>query len=228
MVLLKHNKLLPACLACLLLSLFLVPARAQDPLPSPAPGISPAKQTLVREMLDLASSKKTIEAMFKAQTDPMDRDLPETIWKALAGMKELQSLTSEEREEVHLKVVSGSLHPGRKMFEALQQKIDFNKLIEDISFPLYDKYFTESELRDLLVFYKSPTGKKVIEVMPNLLAESMTQTATAIMPRVTEIMTQIYEEETGRMEKEIQAIVKTREKPAKPTGRRNPQKRPKP
>jgi hypothetical protein len=220
----KYNKLLRACLAGLLLSLSIVSVRAQTPPASTAQTISPEKQALIRELLELTSSKKTIDAMFKAQADQVDKELPQLIWQAVSGMKELKSLTPEQREEVRLKVLSSSLGPGRRMYELVQAKIDFHKLIEDISLPLHDKYFTESELRDLVTFYKSPTGRKVVEVMPNLLTESVSQSVAAIMPKFTEITIQIQEEETQRMEKEIQASVKTKEKSTKPRGRTAPRR----
>jgi hypothetical protein len=219
-----YQNLLRAGLACLLLSFSINSVRAQDPPTSPTQIISPEKQALIKELLELASSKKTIDAMLKAQAEQMDKQLPDISWQAVADMKELKSLTPEQREELRLKVVSNSLRSGRRVYELIQEKIDFNKLIEDVSLPLYDKYLTESELRDLVVFYKSPTGKKVIEVMPNLVAESMTRTAEVILPRFTEIMRQIQQEETQRMEKEIRADVKNKQKSAKPASR-TPRKR---
>ena len=36
---------------------------------------------------------------------------------------------------------------------------------------LYEKHFTETEIDELIAFYRSPTGKKTIEVMPALLQE---------------------------------------------------------
>lgn len=220
-----YNRLLPAFLACLLFSLSIISVRAQDPPGNATPSISSEKQALIRELLELTSSQKTIDAMFKAQADQVDKELPQLVWQAVSGMQELKSLTPAQREELRLKVLSSPLGPGKRMYELIQAKIDFHKLIEDISFPLYDKYFTDSELRDLVSFYKSPTGKKVIEVMPNLLTETINQTASAVLPRMTEIMTQIQKEETVRMEKEIQITVKTEEKPPKPTGR-TPRRRP--
>ena len=220
-----HNKLLPACLACLLLSFFVVSVRAQDPPASATPSISPEKQALIRELLELTSSQKTIDAMFKAQADQVDKELPQLVWQAVSGMPELKSLTPAQREEVRLKVLSSPLGPGKRMYELIQAKIDFHKLIEDISLPLHDKYFTESELRDLVAFYKSPTGKRVIEVMPNLLTATMNQTAEAILPRMIAITTQIQKEETERMEKEIQITVKTEQNPPKSPGR-TPRRRP--
>ena len=219
MSVINHEKLLQAVsLVCLVVALFSISARAQNPPASTTQTISPEKQALIRELLDLTSSKKTIDALFKAQGDQMDKELPQIIWQAVSGMKELQSLTPEQREEVRLKVLSSSF-PGRRMYELLQSKLNFHKLIEDISMPLHDKYFSEGELTDLVAFYKTATGKKVIEVMPVLVAESMTRAVEAVMPKVAELMAQIQEEETQRMTKELQATVKTNEKPAKPRPR---------
>ena len=39
---------------------------------------------------------------------------------------------------------------------------------------LYASHFTEQELKDALVFYKSPLGKKLIEEEPKILDQSMT------------------------------------------------------
>lgn len=220
------ERTLRAFLACLLLSLSMVSVCAQQPSSSSTANISPEKQALIRELLELVDSKKTLDAMFKAQAEQMDKDMPEVIWQAVSGMKEIKSLSPAQREELRLKVVSSSIRSGRRMYELLQEKVDFNKLIEDISLPLYDKYFTEGELRDIVVFNKSPTGRKVIQAMPILVTESMKRTADTVVPRVIEIMAQMQQEETERIEKEIQATVKIKEEPAKPA-RRTPQRRPK-
>ncbi|MFV5693292.1 DUF2059 domain-containing protein [Flavobacterium sp. LT1R49] len=39
--------------------------------------------------------------------------------------------------------------------------------------PIYDKYYTESEIMQLTEFYQSSLGKKVISTMPLVLQESM-------------------------------------------------------
>lgn len=216
-----NKRLLRACLAALLFSLSVIGVRAQDLPTTATPSISPEKQALIRELLELTSSKKTIDALFKAQAEQMDKELPETTWQAVSGMSELKSLTPEQREEIRLKVNSSARRSGRRMYELIQEKIDFSKLIEDIFVPLHDKYFTEGELRDLVAFYRSPTGKKVIEVMPNLITTAMQQTIDAIMPKVMEIVTQIQNEETEQMEKEIRATVKANpSKPATPIPRK--------
>lgn len=43
----------------------------------------------------------------------------------------------------------------------------------DIYIPIYAKYYTESDLDELIKFYKSPIGQKTLTVMPALMKESM-------------------------------------------------------
>lgn len=39
--------------------------------------------------------------------------------------------------------------------------------------PLYNKHFTAAEIRDLIAFYNTPLGRKTVEVLPLLTAESV-------------------------------------------------------
>ena len=50
--------------------------------------------------------------------------------------------------------------------------VDYNELVKKLV-PVYSKHFTEQEIVDLLNFYNTSTGKKMIEKMPAILEESM-------------------------------------------------------
>lgn len=55
---------------------------------------------------------------------------------------------------------------------------DFKKEIkaEDITnmiIPIYDKYYTETDIDQIIIFYNSPVGKKMIATMPQVMQESM-------------------------------------------------------
>jgi len=58
---------------------------------------------------------------------------------------------------------------------ALDQAIGWNKLKPDMV-KLYTSNFSESELKDLVAFYQSPLGKKVLEKMPQLTQQSAQMT----------------------------------------------------
>jgi len=55
---------------------------------------------------------------------------------------------------------------------------DFKKEVkaEDLTnmiIPIYDKHYTESDIDQLITFYNSPIGKKMISTMPQVMQESM-------------------------------------------------------
>ena len=77
----------------------------------------------------------------------------------------------------------------------MSQKVNMVEITEQMFYPLYDKYFTEDELRGLLAFYKSPVGQKSIEVMPALTQESIQKASDLILPKIEPVITEVLEEE---------------------------------
>ncbi|MGF7140060.1 DUF2059 domain-containing protein [Roseimarinus sediminis] len=47
---------------------------------------------------------------------------------------------------------------------------------------IYDKHFSHEEIKDMIDFYESPTGKKMIEKTPELTTEMMTSMMNKHMP----------------------------------------------
>jgi hypothetical protein len=68
-------------------------------------------------------------------------------------------------------------------------KEEFTKSVPgmiDETTKLYARHFSESEMRDMIAFYASPTGKRVVSEMPALMRESMqisVQTSNVIIQR---------------------------------------------
>ncbi|UCC83546.1 MAG: DUF2059 domain-containing protein, partial [Gemmatimonadota bacterium] len=55
---------------------------------------------------------------------------------------------------------------------AARLRQDVDRFIE-ILVPLYDRYLTLDEIRQLIAFYESPLGRRLVEIQPILAAESM-------------------------------------------------------
>jgi hypothetical protein len=83
----------------------------------------------------------------------------------------------------------------KRMQEKMATSLNLAEYMEKVSLELYDKYFSESELKDMLAFYKTPTGKKTIEVMPKLMADSMQKSTEQFMPKMMSIINEIIAEE---------------------------------
>ena len=82
-----------------------------------------------------------------------------------------------------------------RMYELMNEKIDFVSLQREIDFKLYDEYFTEAELQDLIDFYKTTTGQKTAEIFPQLTQRSMELFSEQLTPAMLEITQQVIMEE---------------------------------
>ena len=75
--------------------------------------------------------------------------------------------------------------------EAVGEILSDGKFMDDIV-AIYAKYYSHDDIRQMIAFYDTPAGKKTIEVMPQLMAESvqvsmkwMAQMNPVIQERVT-------------------------------------------
>lgn len=57
-------------------------------------------------------------------------------------------------------------------FDKLMNEVDPKELIE-ITIPSYDKHLTHDEIKELIKFYESPIGKKLIEKQPMIMQDAM-------------------------------------------------------
>ena len=75
----------------------------------------------------------------------------------------------QNMEENLKKVVDGVPEEQKDHYREL---FNAEEIIERL-IPLYDKYYTEEELWDIIQFYESPAGKKAIEATPKIMKESI-------------------------------------------------------
>ncbi|HBO97872.1 MAG TPA: hypothetical protein DE315_03625 [Candidatus Omnitrophica bacterium] len=71
--------------------------------------------------------------------------------------------------------------PVEKQAE-LRTIFDINGIIRQIV-PIYDKYYSPEELREIIAFYKTPAGQKMIEVTPKIMSEFLQASVDAIKQR---------------------------------------------
>lgn len=152
------------------------------------PAISPAKRALIKDLLEITQASKNANQVM----DSMVRaELPKLVSSILKSVPSLAS----DRPEAQKQFSEVASRMAVKYRDRVLQKIDLSQLIEQVSYPIYDKYFTESELRDIIGFYKSETGKKAIGVLPQIMGDSMSRTNDILLPKLSQIMTEIIAEE---------------------------------
>jgi len=68
------------------------------------------------------------------------------------------------------------------------------KLVNEEMVNIYDKHFTHEEIKDLVQFYESPTGKKLLEKNPEITKDLINSMMTKYMPEFQERLTKKMEE----------------------------------
>lgn len=135
-----------AALAAALACLALCPAG-----PAQADELTPAKQADIRALIERTGGPdealRKIDALGDQAAQAMRQKRPDTPERALEIVR-------------------------REVRAVLKEKLSGPGGLYDRIAPLYAKAFTHQEIRELLAFYASPTGRKALAVMPGLSAES--------------------------------------------------------
>ncbi|UYQ92261.1 DUF2059 domain-containing protein [Chitinophaga horti] len=102
-----------------------------------------SKRPLIREVMELTNMTKMAGEMAGAMLDNFSN--------SGLGLSEdiLQKLKTEIKKEIQ------------------------TSNLADIFIPIYERHYEKNELQDLIRFYKTPTGRKMINTMPQVMNEAM-------------------------------------------------------
>ncbi len=154
------------------------------------------KQELIRELLEVTGARDNASKMIDSIVGELSKQYP-LIVERLADAD--SSLTLAQRKEAKKTLGENQAQFIQQLMERIKQRVDVGQIIEGISSSLYDQYFTEDELKDLVGFYKTSTGKKLLSVLPEYFAASIRLTGEKLLPIVTPIIMEIVEEQKGRI-----------------------------
>lgn len=160
--------------------------------------ITAEKRALIKEMIAITETQKTGEMMMKAMIDQFEKEAPQRIAQSVNA---LPDLTPQEREKMRQDLAADDARLVKRFQDLIKEKLDWAQLMEQLMYPIADKYYTEDDLKNLIAFYKSPTGKKVLEAMPQMMTDIMVRSNEIIKPKFDEIAKQILDEEKKRLPK---------------------------
>jgi len=127
------------------------------------------------------------------------------VWKYMEVMQvrqRLQGGVQAEQEQIKT-VVHNMFHKAlpdatpaeRAEFEDIVAS-EFKEMfsdypVEDVlrdMVPVYQSHFTESDLEQILAFYSSPVGQKVLKEMPAMTAEASRVSLARLQPKIDKLM----------------------------------------
>jgi len=127
---------------------------------------------------------------------PSEQTAPVGDLKAAQALVEIMNMkvTFEQGKEAMIKAQVQS-NPSLAQFEDLMRQFVEKYLtwdqVEGKFVNIYADIFTESEIRELIQLYQTPTGKKLLTSMPDIMNRSMQITQQQLQPHLPELQRQI-------------------------------------
>lgn len=162
-----------------------------------SPTLTPAKKALILELLKMTDADKQVEMIINQLTLSHQRRYPTLLAQAINAAP---NLSDEKKKELIASAQEQSARSSERLRQLFMQKIDLSQVMQEVALVVYDKNFTESEMQDIITFYKTPTGKKTLQALPVVMSESMEMTTALITPPLSDIMKQVLQEERERLQ----------------------------
>jgi hypothetical protein len=147
------------------------------------------KRELISELLVVIDAKGLTQASFdsvfatlRGLNDPPPRvnDLPEEY--------RAQFEEQEKAEQEKLK----------RFRERLFARLDYQKYAEEAYVPLFDEHFTADELKELIAFFKTKPGQKLVTIMPGIGVGGLAQGKSLLMKAAEETSQEMDKEDAAK------------------------------
>lgn len=135
-------------------------APATAPAAAAAP-VDPAKQAAIKDLLDAIDAQKLVGAIGNSAQMQAKQLVPAILSDALSENKTM----SDKQKQAAVPTLQKNTVP--KLVDSAGQVFATDSFKQDAMQAQYDayaKYYSTQEIKDLTTFYRSPTGRKFIQV----------------------------------------------------------------
>jgi uncharacterized protein len=185
------NRFLAGLMALAFSLIIALPANAQDTL-------TPEKKALIKELLALTKASSNSEAIFNQLIGQIQEPLAGQASNMLRGWIQEQNLALAERTRMEAEVPGSAQRIANRIRSELPKRINFGELAEKVGLEIYDKNFTESEVKDLITFYKTPVAQKFIRIAPQLMLDMAQMIQKLMDPELDKLIIESFADEQNR------------------------------
>jgi len=121
--------------------------------------------------VSLAQATAPSEA--RSAVAPSDQDVKRAEIRKLIELTGAANVSTDALRQVIAPIRAGYPQVPDAFWDTFIKEVDPAELIE-LVVPIYDRYYTRDDIRELTRFYESPVGQKTIKVLPKLSADAIT------------------------------------------------------
>lgn len=130
----------------------------------------------IKRLLEVMNSEQMSEAMLNSMV-PVLKQQTNSLIKENSAKEKIDKMMDDFTDAM------------MEEMKELSRKLNEVELVN-----IYDKHFTQGEIQDLIEFYESPTGKKILEKNPEITKELMSSMMTKYMPEIQKNLNKKLEE----------------------------------
>jgi uncharacterized protein len=156
---------------------------------------TPEKKALIKELLSLTNASSNSETMFNQLMGQIQEPLAGQASNMLREWIQEQKLTPAERTRMEAEVPGSAQRIANRIRSELPKRISFGGLAEKVGFEIYDKHFTEAEIKDLVAFYKTPAAQKFIRIAPQFMLDMAQMTKKLMDPELDKLIIESFADE---------------------------------
>jgi hypothetical protein len=157
------------------------------------------KQELIRELLTIVGIVGMAEQM-RDQQSVVELMRMQPSYHEMMEWATSQEADLGEEDRQLLLARFDDFDTFAERFRALfNERLNFSTIIETVYPPLYEKTFSEEELRQLVTFYRTPVGRRSIEMMPSLMQEAAEAVDGVVRPLAVGLVQEIVAEERAKL-----------------------------
>jgi len=165
-----------------------IPAHAQD-------AITPEKKALIKELMKLMTTSTNSEAMIdQFLGDGLKQSAP-MISQALLMEIPQEKLPPDEQKRLKTDADGATERIMAHVRAEFPRRVNLAELFDRIGVEIYAKYFSEEEIKELIILYKSPAAQKFLRLLPQITAEMLPKLQEWITPSLTQLMEEAFAEE---------------------------------
>ena len=172
--------------------------------PAPAPAVAPAPvavtpdaRAAIKELLEITKTRENMGKAFQA----MGQNLPPQMAQAMnVSIENNPALSPEQKQKVRANMNQPFENTVKEALTIINDPKVADETVERM-YPIYAKYYTPDEIRQITAFYKTPVGAKSLNLTPQIIGESMQAGFSIFQPRVNAVMDKA-------VKKEVDAVTK--------------------
>ena len=159
---------------------------------------STEKQALISEFRNLTGANN-VNSSINFSSDGIQEILSSIV-------EQDKEITEAQKPELREAVAEATARVDKIARDFLADKSQIIGLSEAVIYQIYDKAFTESELKELIAFYRTPTGQKAARFLPGLSSQVQKDFGEVISRKLQNLIQPKIQTETQQLKQKIRDV----------------------